>query len=99
MSIHRMQAEAMSALAKQESTPHHERASWAEKETWCGELAPASVKDAWGDSCEGCVCMRFSGHEGRHEASDGANGYVRWEVIVKEAEVGPLRTGLLSWFK
>jgi len=76
-----MKAEAMSALAKQESTPHSEHVMLCD--TGCAEPAPAGVKDAWGDSCEGYPCVRLPGHEGRHEASDGANGYVRWAGFVK----------------
>ena len=70
-------AQMISTAAKRESTPTHEHV-FSHDEDCCTELAPSYVKDSWGDSCEGCRCLRKRSHTGSHEASDGANGWVRW---------------------
>jgi len=67
--------QAIQAL-KDESTPKHKVAIKSEDK--CEEKAGKDITDDWGDSCEGYQCWREKGHEGRHMAGDGANGYIYW---------------------
>lgn len=44
----------------------------------CGVEAGKEVVDDWGDSCEGSKCLLTKGHNGKHMATDGANGWVTY---------------------